>query len=133
MVKTNAESGYIALLAVLIMGAATLAIGLSLLASGTDSQRMVLIEQHTTRARGLANACMEEALQFIHDTPTYVGTTNVTVGTDTCQYTVTSTGASTRTVDASAVISNITRRVRVYATMTATSISIISWQEVSGV
>jgi len=132
MVKNTEQSGYVALMAVLIMGAATLAIGLSLLASGTDNQRMVLVEQQSTRARALVNACTEEALQQIHDNMTYAGTTNLTIETESCQYTVTSTGTSTRTIDANATIGNTTRRLKVYVTISTTSISIISWQEVSG-
>lgn len=129
MVNTR-QSGYIALLSVLIMGAATLAIGLALLASGTDNQRMVLVEQQSTKARGMANACAEEALQVIHGDTAYVGTANLSIATDDCQYIVSSTGASTRVIDTNSTVGNITRKLKVHVTINATSISITSWKEV---
>lgn len=127
----QAQQGYIALLAVLIVGAAATAIALTLLMTGTDAQRSTLITQQSTQARQLANACAEEALLVIHDNTAYTGTGNLTLATGSCTYTVTNTGSSTRTISTSATINNVVRRVTVYVTIGASSISITSWQEVS--
>ena len=131
MQRTSPAEGYIALIAVLIVGAATTAIALTLLMTGVDAQRSGLVEQQTIQARQMANACAEEALQVIHDNTSYTGTGNLTVGANTCSYTVTSTGASTRTITTSATINNVVRRITIYATIGASSISVTSWQEVS--
>lgn len=128
---TRKTDGYVALIAVLIVGAASTAIALTLLLTGVDSQRSVLAEQQNTQARQLANACAEEALQIIHDSTSYTGTANLTLSTGTCSYTVTSTGTSTRTISTSATINNMVRRTTVYVTIGASNISITSWQEVS--
>jgi len=123
--------GYIALLAVLIVGAASTAIALTLLLTGVDAQRSGLVQQQTAQARQLANACAEEALQVVHDNTAYTGTANLTLSTGSCSYTVTNTGTSTRTISTSATLNNIVRRVTVYVTIGASNISITSWQEVS--
>ena len=127
----RSEAGYIALLSVLIMGAAATAIALTLLATGTDAQRSGLVSQQSMRARWLANACTEEALQQIHDVTAYTGTNNLILNTGSCSYTVTSTGSATRIINATANLNSVVRKVTVYVTIGSSSISITSWQEVS--
>jgi hypothetical protein len=131
MRSTRQSGGYIALMAVLIVGAASLAIGLALLTMGADSQRSTLIAQQSAQARSLATACAEEALQEIHDDTTYTGTGNLSLGQGTCSYTVTNTGGSNRTITSSGVVGEVTRKLEIYATIGVSSISIISWQEIS--
>lgn len=126
----NQQCGYVALLTVLITGAAATAIALALLASGTDSQRTVLVIQQSAQARSLASACGEEGLQQIHDNTAFTGTNNLSLGQGACSYTVANTGGSTRTVDATGTVGNIVRKVKIYVTIGASSISITSWQEV---
>jgi hypothetical protein len=125
------QSGYIALLGVLIVGAAALAISLVLLTTSTDSQRAVLVAQQSKQARALVVACGQEALQVIHDDTAYTGTDNLSLGQGTCGYTVTSTGASTRTITVTASVMNITRKAQIYVTIGPLNISITSWQETS--
>lgn len=125
------QQGYIALITVLIVGSASLAIGLALLLAGTDSQKTILSMQQSTQARSMAVSCAEEALQQMHDSTTFSGTNNLSIGGGTCAYTVTDLGGSSRRVDASATVGTVARKVQVYATIGASSISITSWQEVS--
>lgn len=125
------EHGYVALLSVLITGAASIAIALALLMTGTDAQKSVLVTQQSAQARGLATSCAEEALQQIHDATSFTGTNSLVLGQGNCNYTVTNTGGNNRTIDASGTVDGVVRRVRIYATITASSISITSWQEVA--
>lgn len=125
------ENGYVALLSVLIVGAASLTIALAMLITGTDSQKATLVTQQSAQARHLATACAEEALQQMHDTTTFTGTNSMNLGQGSCGYTVTNTGGSNRTVDTSGTVNGIVRRVKIYVTITASSISITSWQEVA--
>lgn len=125
----NRQSGYVALLAILIVGAVAVTISLTLLLSGTDSQEAVLVEQQSTQARALAQSCAEEALQVLHDNTALTGTNSVTLSTGSCSYTVTNT-SGTRSILASGTVQNVVRKVQVYATITSSSISITSWQEV---
>ena len=125
------EHGYVALLAVLIVGAVATAVSIALLVSGVDSQKGALVLQRSMQARALVSVCAEEALQVIHDNPFTTGTANVNLGQGSCTYTITSTGASTRTVTVSGTVSSVVRRAEVYVTIGVSSISITSWKEVS--
>jgi type II secretory pathway component PulK len=125
------SNGYIALMAVLIVGAASVAISLALLVAGADSQRSTLVTQQSTQARSLASACAEEALQQIHDNTAFTGTNNLTLGQGTCAYTVTNTGGNNRTIDTTGTVNIDIRKLKIYATIGVSSISITSWQEVS--
>lgn len=124
------EKGYIALISIIIIGAATMAIAITLLTTGTDAQRSTLVSQQSIQARQLANACAEEALQKIHDTTSFTGSGVLTIGAGNCSYTVTSTGASARTISATGTVGGVVRKAMVYATINTSNISITSWQEV---
>jgi hypothetical protein len=130
MNRTN-QQGYIALLAVIIVGAAATAIALVLLTTGTNTQRSSLVEQQSMQARQLAHACAEEALQIVHDTTSYAGTSSLTLGQGSCSYAVVNTGTTTRTITTSGTVGSVVRKVAVYVTISSLSISITSWQEVS--
>lgn len=122
------SGGYVALLAVLVVGAASIAIATALLLTATDSQRSTIIAQQSTQARNLAHACGEEGLQKMYETPSYTGTTAVVIG---CSYTVTDTGGDTRTIEAFATVGTVTRRISMTITVTAPNIVINTWQEVA--
>jgi len=124
------ESGYIALLSVLILGAAAVAICLALLTTGADSQRSGIVEQQSKQARALATACAQEALQQIHDNIAFAGSNTLSLGQGSCTYTVVVSAGTTRTVTASGTVGVVVRKAQVYVTIGASSISITSWQEV---
>lgn len=130
MVRRQNESGYIALLSVLIIGAAATAIGLVLLTTGADSQRSMLVEQQSKQARALAVACGEEALQLIHDNVAFSGTNTLSLGQGNCNYIVAVTAATTRTITVSGTVGSVVKKILVYVTIGTSSISITSWQEV---
>jgi len=131
VVRARQESGYIALLAVLILGAAATAIGLALLSIGADSQRSALTEQQSKQARVLATACAQEALQQIHDNIAFSGTNTLPLGQGNCSYTVTVTAGTTRSIAASGTVGNVVRKAQVYVTIGTSTISVSSWQETS--
>ena len=127
MIRRN--DGYIALMSVLIVGAAATAIGLTLLVSGANSQRSALVEQQSIQATALANACGEEALQVLHDNKTYAGTGTLTLSTGTCNYNITNT-VTAATITTNSTVNDVVKKNTIYATINATNISITSWQEV---
>ena len=118
-----------ALLAVLIVGAAATAVASTLLLSGVDNQRAALVVQQSVQAQGLATACAEEALQQMHDNSAFTGTNSLSLGQGSCSYTVANTGGSNRTITTSGTVGSVVRKAQIYVTIT-TSISITSWQEV---
>lgn len=125
------QSGYIALLAVLITGAAATAISLVLLTAGSDSQRSALTEQQSKQSRSLAVACTEEALQIVHDNIAFAGTNTLSLGQGSCTYVVTVLTGTTRSIAVSGTVGNVVRKIQAYVTIGTTSISVTSWQEVS--
>lgn len=125
-----AESGYVALLAVLIVGAAATAIALVLVGTGANSQRSALVSQQAKQARALAVSCGHEALQQIHDNPAYSGTGALPLGQGNCTYTVVITGPVTRSVAVRSTVGNAVKNIQAYATIGTTSIGMTSWQEV---
>lgn len=125
------QQGYVALMSVLVLGAITTAVATTLVLMGADSQRETLVVQQSAQARSLADACAEEALQQIHDNTSFAATDDLFFSPGFCTYTVTSTGANTRTISITSTVGNIVRKITVYVTISASSISITSWQEVS--
>jgi hypothetical protein len=124
------QEGYIALISVMIIGAASLAIATALLITGVDAQQENLARQQMIQARQAASGCAEEALQQIRDNTAFTGSNSLTLGSATCSYTVTNTGASTRTVIASSTIGSVVRKVQAYVTINVSSLSISAWTDV---
>jgi len=125
------ERGYVALMAVLIVGAAATAIGLTLLTTAMDQGRAALITQQSAQARDLADACGEEALQQIYTSASFTGTNSLSQGQGGCNYTVTNIGGNNRVIDTIGTVGTVVRKIKIYVTITSTSISITSWQEVA--
>jgi hypothetical protein len=132
MRRRGRQSGYVALLAVLIVGAASVVIASGLLLTSTDSQRITLASQRLALARNNALACAEEALQQIHDSQSFTtGGTNLVLATGTCSYAVANTGGNNRTITATSSVSLSLRRVIVTLTRDTTTMTILTWQETS--
>lgn len=125
----NTQSGYIALISVLVVGAVGMSITVSLLLLGVQSTNTTLVTQQHTYAKALADACAEEALQEIRDSTSFTGSGNITLGQGTCSYTVTDQGGQNRTVTASGEVGAITRKVEVIIDSINPTIEIVSWEE----
>lgn len=125
------QSGYVALMSVLVVGAASLAIATALLLTAADSQRSTLVSQQSAQARNLATACAEEALQQVNSSNSYTGTGNLSLGQGSCTYTVSNTGGSNRTITSSGTVGPVVRRLQITATVGATNITVDTWQEVA--
>lgn len=129
--RLSTEQGFITLLSILIVGAVGVAIALSLLLLGIGSSRSSFAIEQSDQAKGLANACADEALQQIRDSTPFTGTGNLTFGQGTCTYTVTSQGGQNRTVTASGTVGTIVRKVKVIISTINPQITVTSWQEVN--
>lgn len=125
------DRGYVALISVLIIGAAATAIAVALLATGVDSQRSANVTQQSRQARSLAIACSEEASQQVHDNIAFSGTNNLSLGQGTCSYTVYNSTNTTRTITATGTVGNVIKKLQATATVGASTITIGSWKEVS--
>ena len=127
----NPLCGYVTLVSVLVVSAVGVAIALSLIVLGNGSSRTSFALEQSAQAKGLANACAEEALQQIRDSTPFAGTSGLTLGQGTCTYTVTNTGGNTRRVTASGTVGTIVRKVLILVTSINPAIVLSSWQEVN--
>ncbi len=125
------KRGFITLMSILVVAAVGVAITLSLLLLGVSNARMSLVEQQSNQAKGLANACAEEALQQIRDSILFTGSGNLTLGPGNCTYTVTSQGGQNRTITASGTAGTVVRKAKIIINAINPTISVTSWQEVN--
>lgn len=126
------QSGYIALMAVLVLGAAALAISLSLLMIGADGQRSALISQQGIQAQSLARYCGEEALLQIHDNIAFTATgSGITIndGAGSCVYKVFVQTPTTRIVQVTATVGPVIRKIQSLATIGSTTITTSAWTD----
>jgi hypothetical protein len=129
--KTNKQTGYIALMMILIVGAAGIAIASALLLTAADSQRSTLVTQQSVQARLVALSCGEEALQRIYEDTTFTVTNSpLSIGQGSCTFTVTNTGGANRTITATATVGTVIRKIQITLTVGATNLTINTWQEV---
>jgi hypothetical protein len=128
----EAKKGYIALISVILMSALGLAIMLSVIATGVDAGRTDFSLQQSGGARSLASSCAEEALQKVLETSTTSSSGNLTVGSGTCMYVVTSTSSGqTIIVNSTGVLGTVTSKIKVVIATTTPGITLSSWEEVA--
>jgi len=121
--------GYITLVSVLVMGAIGVAITVSIILLGVGSSQTSFVDERSNQAKGLVNACVEEALQQIHDSISFTGSGTFMFGQGTCGYMVTNGGGSNRTIVSSSTIGVMIRKVTVQINQLNPTIHISSWQE----
>lgn len=125
------EDGYAALLGVLVMGAVISLATISILLLGIQSSRTSLTFQQSAQARGLADACVEEALQEIRDNTSYTGSDSLSFAIGDCDYTVTSDGGQDRVITAEGRVDSVVRKVQIEIEQINPEVEIESWQEVA--
>ena len=129
---TNRHSdGYVVLVTVIVLGAITALITSSILILGLDLSRTSLALEQSSSAKGLADACAEEALQQIRDFAPFTGTGNLIFEQGTCSYTVANTGGDQRLTTALGTVGTVVRKVKITSDAINPNINIISWQEVA--
>lgn len=129
IVKIN--SGYIALLTVMVVGAIAVAIAVTFVLLGVGLSATSFAQEQSSQAKGLANACLEEGLQRIRSSTPYTGTGTLNIGQGSCTYTVTNLGGSNRLVIASSTVGTIIRKVKTNVTAISPKIVTNSWLEVA--
>jgi len=125
----NKVGGYITLVSVLVAGAVGVTIAVSIILLGVGSSQTSFADERSNQAKGLANACAEEALQQIHDIPFFAGSDTLTLGQGTCGYLVTNEGGSNRTITSSSTVGTVIRNITIQINQIGPTIQISSWQE----
>ena len=129
MSDVRCSSGFITLISVLVVGAVGVAVAVSLILLGLGSSRTSFAVEQSNQAKGLANACAEEALQQIRDSTPFTGSGSLTLGQGTCSYTVTNQGGQNRTITSSGTVGSIMRKVKIIIDKINPTIQVVSWQE----
>lgn len=130
MNKINLKNkGFSTLLIVIILGGVALALTLTLSASSFWSIRGSADAKISNNTRSLINACAEVALEIIRENNSYVGNGSVVLNGNTCLYEISNTGGTTRSVNVTGTVSNITRRLSI-TTSSFNPLIISSWQEI---
>lgn len=131
MAKVNSRglknSGYVALLTVIIMGAVVTVVATSLVLLGLGHSRSSLSESQAASAKSAADACAESALVQIRLSSSFTGSGNLVLAGSTCTYTVANT--ITSSIVATGVSGNSTRRVTVDLFLRTPTIVFTKWQE----
>lgn len=122
--------GYIALITVIVVGAVVVAVGISLLLLGLSAGRTGFAVEQSTKARSLANACAENALQLIHDSVPYTGTLNLSLDDGSCSSTVTAGVGQSRTIVVTGTVVTVVRKINISITQIIPTIVVSSWLEV---
>ncbi|MEK7620706.1 MAG: hypothetical protein AAB413_05750 [Patescibacteria group bacterium] len=127
----NNEQGAVLILSLLVFMVVGLAIVGSLLVIGVSQVETSFSREQSGQTKGLADACVEEALQQIRDSTSFSGSGGLTLGEGTCTYTVTNLGGSNREIEATGTVDTVVRKVNVTIDTINPSINITSWQEVA--
>lgn len=125
------RNGYIGLLTVLFIGAVATVLTVSAILLGLSNSRSSFAAVQSAQARGLADACTEEALMQIRNFLPFSGSGSLANALGTCSYTVTKGTGQNRTATASGTVGTIVRKVKVTVTNINPKILIGSWAEVA--
>ena len=122
------QKGFSTLLIVIIIGIMVMTMLLYITTTGYWSVRGSIDNKNSMQTEQLANACAELALEALRENNNFVGTGNDIINSSTCSYTVSNTGGNNRSINVTATVGGITRKL----TITINSfnpITIASWQE----
>lgn len=121
--------GAAALLTIVIIGAASLIMAISVAQLGLGELEMGYIEGKGSAALAFADGCGEEALVRLRKDSTYTGEI-LTLDDKSCTIVVTGSGAD-RTVFSTATVGSYTKKIQMQITLNSSAITINSWSEVS--
>jgi hypothetical protein len=130
--RQEVKKGYIALISVILMSALGLGIMLSVIAAGVNAGKTDFSLQQSGGARSLASSCAEEALQRILESSITSGSGNLTIGSGTCNYIITSTSSGQNiTIASTGLLGTVTSKIKVVIATTTPGITLSSWEEVA--
>lgn len=123
------EPGFISLLVVMLVGVMGVSIVVGVLVFGLNSARDSFAIEQVGKAKQAAIACVEDALELIRASTTYVGTNNLTLATGTCSATTTDLGSESRQIVSTGTVGTIVHRLTVVVAAINPDILISSWQD----
>lgn len=132
--KTKKESGYVALISIIIIVALLMVITVAVSFSGFFSRFGILDNELKEISVGLADACGDAAILKLAEnwnwTPPINGET-VIVGTDDCKIISVQTSGSEKTIRTQAIFQNSYTNLEITIQKPLDEISIVSWNELA--
>ena len=115
------------LLSVLILAVVGVTISTTLLMLSIAGSQTTGTLEESQKARALANACAEKALQQLVSSSAYLGSGSLTVGSNTCNYSVATNDTSSDKILASSTVGQTTRKF--LAKITIPGLVMMTWQD----
>jgi hypothetical protein len=132
MKKPKKQLGYVALIAVLIIGAAVLNISLSSVIVSITNNMNGLSYQNLSQATSLSHACGEKALMDLKENESYAGNEIINLGNGTCEVlAIENLGDQSRIIKTIGRVNGATRKTRIEISSINPSMNIVAWQEVN--
>ena len=132
MQNKNTKKGYIALVAVLIATALTLAVSIGASLRSISGTYLGFAYVQAYQARELTSSCVDIALLRLKKDLDYVGNEDIIIEGNTCHiYTITGTGNENRNIRVSAFANDFVKRAEVHVLRVSPITNIASWGEVS--
>lgn len=128
--RRSSPHGYIALLSVIIIGVIGTSAMLSVIFAGISATKTDITVEQGGQARFLASSCGEEALQKILETSTTSSQGSLSLGGNTCSYSITSGSGQSLVINALGAVGTLTSKVLIIVATTSPSLVVSSWQEV---
>jgi len=122
------QSGFIALVTVLIIFAIALLIGLSVSLLSISEAQMGLKKSQSSQAYFLANLCAEESLMKLKENINYSGGETIEIGGGNCQILPIEGKWTIKTI---ANFENQVKKIKIIVSQVNPQMLISSWQEVS--
>lgn len=127
--KNKTRKGYVALVSMLVISAVGTSIMISVLLRSASSTRSIISFEQSQRAKALADACAESALEEIWRADDYAGNGNLSFADGNCTYSVNSV-AVPKTIESIGTVGNVVRRISVTVDSLHPYVSANPWQEV---
>ncbi len=126
-VKKN--QGFVTLMAVIIIGSAALTLTSLLYINSIWAIKNSGDEINSINAKKAADACIEVALQSIHDSSSFTGSSNLTLASSSCSYTVSNLGGSIRQIYATGTAGSVYRKASTTVSFISPKILISDFEE----
>ena len=130
LVQSGKNKGFVFLITVLVIGAIAAASTVAVLTLSLGSSRSSFSRQLSFRARAMADACVEEALEVIRENNKFTGSGSLSIDGNTCNYTVINTGGQTREVRGTGDATPARRKVKALVSKIKPTITLSSSQEI---
>lgn len=123
------KKGFSTLYIVIILGSLSLGLVMMFSTSSLWAIKSSTGIKNSNQSKSMVNTCAEIVLEMIRETNSYVGSGNVLLGGNTCNYTITNTGTNTRSISISATKGEAVRKLQI-STTAFNPLVVSSWQEV---